>query len=480
MQYSNLTGGLSEADTELLENDIESSIILNLIINSFPSNLFIFNRDGLILDYKSKDTDLLQISPSKFLNKNICNFLTPEVNKKFINGFIKINAGSPVVRFESKICIGGNNKIFEVKLLPHANQKIVGIFKDITEKRELENNFNTLWDSSVDGLVLIENGRIIKANPAFSYISGIPIQDLSNKSINDLLLTSNDEIINSQAISIIPDYDSKIVNKSMTFVSNKTVEVEVSYSLVNQDSASTVLGIFREAGAKKNFEEKYLLLEKLAILGKYSTYIAHEIKTSLASIKMCLDIFRDDFTSTKRLHKIYELFQSETNRLNKLSKTILQFARPTEPIIVSINLKAFFDKLAEFNSVKFFKKHIEFVNNCPSIYSKGDYSKLQSAFLNMIDNSVESINENGKIQVNTKINKEKNRVSIFLEDNGQGCKEPEKLFEPYYTSKVTGTGLGLAISKKNIEEQNGTVKLVSSRQGSTIFEVQLPYEEHNG
>jgi PAS domain S-box-containing protein len=480
MAYGNLTGGIAAEDAEILKNDLESSVVLNLIINSFPDNLFIFDKDGLILDYKTKDTDILQYNPIEVLNKNIKYFLAPDISKKFTAGFLKIISGTPVVKFECSIFIGGKNKIFEIKLLPLINEKIIGIFKDITEKRETEKIFNELWENSSDGLLLIQDKTIIKANRAFTEISGLAFGEIIGKHISDLILKPEKENCETQDIDIISDAGMDIVSKELTFISNKTAELEVSYSFVDHNSNETVLGIYREAGIHHNYDEKYLLLEKFAILGKYSTYIAHEIKTSLASIKMCLDVFRDDFTATKRLHKIYELFMGETNRLNKLSRTILQFARPSEFIHIAINIKSFFDKINEINSIRFAKKNIEFINNCPPVHINGDYAKLQSAFTNMIDNSVESINENGTIEVSLAINQEKNKISIFLKDNGKGLKEPEKLFEPYYTSKANGTGLGLAIAKRNIEEHKGIVKLVSSLQGNTMFEVQLPYEGNNG
>ena len=480
MVYGNLTGGISAEDTEIFKNDPESSVVLNLIINSFPDNLFIFNKEGLILDYKTKDTDILQYNPVEVLNKNIKFFLAPDISKKFTSGFLKIISGTPVVKFECSIFISGKNKIFEVKLLPLLDEKIIGIFKDVTERREAEKIFNELWENSSDGLILIQDKKIIKANRAFTEISGLPMGEILGKHFSDLLLKPEKEPALDFEPGIIPQSGADIIKEKMTFISNKTAELEVSYSFVDHNSTETVLGLYREAGIHHSYDEKYLLLEKLAILGKYSTYIAHEIKTSLASIKMCLDVFRDDFTATKRLYKIYELFLGEANRLNKLSRTILQFARPSEFIHIAINVKSFFDKINEINSARFAKKNIEFINKCTPVHINGDYAKLQSAFTNMIDNSVESINENGNIEVSLAINQEKNKISIFLKDNGKGLKEPEKLFEPYYTSKANGTGLGLAIARKNIEEHKGIIKLVSSFQGNTIFEIQLPYEEHNG
>ena len=49
----------------------------------------------------------------------------------------------------------------------------------------------------------------------------------------------------------------------------------------------------------------------------------------------------------------------------------------------------------------------------------------------------------------------------------------KKIFEPFYTTKSSGTGLGLAVARKIIELHNGTIELVSSRKGETIFQIEL-------
>jgi hypothetical protein len=68
-------------------------------------------------------------------------------------------------------------------------------------------------------------------------------------------------------------------------------------------------------------------------------------------------------------------------------------------------------------------------------------------------------------------------IIIIVRDTGKGIKEDVKIFEPFFTTKSSGTGLGLSVAQKIVEQHKGRIKLVSSEQGKTIFEITLPFKE---
>ncbi|MEE9574280.1 MAG: ATP-binding protein, partial [Candidatus Neomarinimicrobiota bacterium] len=78
------------------------------------------------------------------------------------------------------------------------------------------------------------------------------------------------------------------------------------------------------------------------------------------------------------------------------------------------------------------------------------------------------------IEFTSCVNKEYGLLDIFLKDNGCGFTNPNKVFEPFFTTKSSGTGLGLPIAKKIVEQNNGTIELVSSKPCETIFKISLP------
>ena len=116
-----------------------------------------------------------------------------------------------------------------------------------------------------------------------------------------------------------------------------------------------------------------------------------------------------------------------------------------------------------------------FVSNTKNnYYIKGDSEQLYRAFLNLIKNSIEAINEKkqkdsnllGKIDV--EINKNNEYIEIKMLDNGPGFNDTTNILKPYYTTKKDGTGLGLPIVAKIINEHNGEIEFVKIPKGAEI------------
>jgi signal transduction histidine kinase len=110
------------------------------------------------------------------------------------------------------------------------------------------------------------------------------------------------------------------------------------------------------------------------------------------------------------------------------------------------------------------------------IVIKVDKDKIKQVLLNLIKNALESVNNNGKIDIKVGFTDE-NRV--FFEITNDGPPIPpeikEKLFTPFLTTKSNGTGLGLAICKKIIEEEHkGKIYLVKSDDTETSFRFEIP------
>jgi two-component system sensor histidine kinase AtoS len=120
------------------------------------------------------------------------------------------------------------------------------------------------------------------------------------------------------------------------------------------------------------------------------------------------------------------------------------------------------------------QKQIKIQNHIGEEKVFADAQNIQSLFTQLIDNSIEAIGNNGVIEFTTKVNKEYELLDIFIKDNGCGFTNPNKVFEPFFTTKSSGTGLGLAIAKKIVEQHNGSINLVSSKPGETIFKISLP------
>lgn len=230
---------------------------------------------------------------------------------------------------------------------------------------------------------------------------------------------------------------------------------------------------------KKEMEHRLLIEEelrkadKLATIGKMSAILAHEIRNPLNSIKINADILIDTANFTDNQKKRIKIIQKEVDRLNNLVKDVLLFSRQTELLNTEFVFNIFLEGLHSQLKDYFTEKKINFYYETPEVKIKGDVEKLKQVFLNLIINASDAIFENGTIKIKAYIDNEKQRFYVDIIDNGSGVPNPDKLFEPFHTTKNLGTGLGLSISQNILKQHNGDLYLVSSKPTETIFRIEL-------
>jgi signal transduction histidine kinase len=278
---------------------------------------------------------------------------------------------------------------------------------------------------------------------------------------------------------------SRIIAQPITLLKEKAVEIEKgNFAVKVEYNSSDEIGELSQAfnrmafsldkniTERKKLESEILRSEKLAALGKMSAVLAHEIKTPLTSIKMNVDILNQTLSLRPDDKEAFQIIGKEINRLTELVKEVLQVSRTAPLNLSKLNLKYFVYEIFHQVESDSKQKQISFINNTIEVEFAGDEDKLRQVLLNMIQNSIDAIKKTGKITISSHL--VDNYLIIRITDDGCGIEEPNNIFDPFFTTKVSGTGLGLSISQKIIEQHNGTLSLISSRSGETIFEIKLP------
>ena len=105
----------------------------------------------------------------------------------------------------------------------------------------------------------------------------------------------------------------------------------------------------------------------------------------------------------------------------------------------------------------------------------GNEDALLGAVMNLLNNAIEAIAGNGEI-ILTVQQIDQASLQIKIQDNGPGIddKTRQRLFEPFYTTKVKGTGLGLAVVDSVARAHSGSVYCESNKDGGASFILQLP------
>jgi len=224
-----------------------------------------------------------------------------------------------------------------------------------------------------------------------------------------------------------------------------------------------VMEIRRDITNRTALEMRVQQSEKMAAIGELSTYIAHEIRNPLFAIGgFANSLLRSTHLSDADREKA-EIILQESKRLDKILKSTLNFARPTDAAESRVNLNALATDCAELLGIGSREKGVEFrleiMDNVAM--AQGDADLIKNCCINLIKNALEALPGGGAITVRTGMNT--HFVFIEVEDTGPGI-PPElrdKVFNPFFSTKDQGAGLGLAMTKKIVEDMGGKVQLHS-------------------
>ena len=152
-----------------------------------------------------------------------------------------------------------------------------------------------------------------------------------------------------------------------------------------------------------------------------------------------------------------------------------------KPVLKRTNIKKIIDGAINLYALSSSKINFKLKCKKEEFTIFADEEQLNRVFINLIKNSVESLEEktkkNGEFagKIHIEIKDENNYIYCSVEDNGIGFsdKNLNKIVEPYFTTKVKGTGLGLAIVNKIISDHNGKIYFKSTYDGAKV-EVSLP------
>ncbi len=228
--------------------------------------------------------------------------------------------------------------------------------------------------------------------------------------------------------------------------------------------------------------------ERLASLGVLAAGVAHEIRNPLAAIKCRLFSLKKELPDNLRENEDLAVIQSEINRLERIVKDFLLFARPSEPSFAIMPGQSILIDVQNLLQPQLAKKAIELkLHLGDPVWIRADKQQLQQALINIVQNAAESIECGGTINLRIKTGSAKLEkrampmVVIEVADTGKGipADAEKRIFDPFYSTKDAGTGLGLPIAARIIEKHGGFIQYQTQQNQGTTFSLMLPRMEQD-
>ncbi len=460
---------LARSYVEEIRNKIQSDIVL-IAFDTNKSKKFLNDN---IDEYKRflntqkiiRDVDEIHIIDVDknllFTTINNSQFFVPPVDKalnlvleddrplKIINAPENISAA--IMRLQNF----DNRFLYVVKYLEKE------ISKYLTESQEAINFYYTVEEKSTGIKISFAIIYIILVSVLLFVSISIAIRFSSRffRSINNLIYASSsigEGNFDAKVPEVKTDKDLEILNKNFNLMIDRL----------------------------KTQQKKLIINERHEAWGSLARKLAHEIRNPLTPIQLTIDRLREKYSNllkekdSENFKDNLKIINNQIKQIGNLVNEFSDFARMPKPTLRENNLIILLKE-----NIKLLKEldnsiDINLSSNSEKIILNSDKEQISRVFLNLIKNSIESIQEktendsNFNKKITIELTENDGHINLVIVDNGIGFEKFSEnindILNPYFTTKKNGTGLGLSIVNKIINDHNGKIEFIPRNDGAEI------------
>jgi two-component system NtrC family sensor kinase len=367
--------------------------------------------------------------------------------------------------------------------------QIRGLMLDVTEQKtfqsqlQRERDFNQKILNTTQSMILVLDtaGLISYANRR-CFEAGYREDELIGHRLVDWVETSHRG--DFEAALETTAHGQQVENLELRVRRSDTSMGHFSISLSpmrdEQNTVNSVVVVMTDITDAALLQAKLAHSEKMATIGRLVSGVAHEVNNPLAAILGFTDLLLENPQVPENAREDLQIILQETQRTKDIVQDLLSFARqrPVQRELVQVN--SVLRQTIKLRSYDFASHGVEVVEEFDEKLSPalGDSQQLQQVFLNILNNAYDAVQESGqrgRIAIRTRLRGES--IEVAVTDNGTGIADPERIFDPFYTTKQAGkgTGLGLSICYGIVRAHGGEILCWNnSEQRGSTFVVRVP------
>ncbi len=250
-----------------------------------------------------------------------------------------------------------------------------------------------------------------------------------------------------------------------------------------QGRVTSFIETIRDVTEKKKMESQLIESSRLAAMGSLAMGVAHEINNPLCIILGFAQSLLKSVPENAPSYCELKIIEEECQRCAGIVQDLLAYARPSPSHKRPSDIAEIMQSSLALMRLHFQKKKIIVTESydpaCPPI--SADPKKIQQVFINLLLNAVDSITDNGAIDIRLETPDPNGWTCVTISDNGCGIDDAliPRIFDPFISTKFThGSGLGLSICRSIIQEHGGTIEIQSRKNAGAKAIIFLPNGEN--
>jgi PAS domain S-box-containing protein len=349
--------------------------------------------------------------------------------------------------------------------------------------RMVKNKYENVLQHMDSGIAIFDGDGILSfVNLQMAKLLDIPRKALIGSNLTDLLY--HPQLKTATKRIVLRIYKEMFYRRSRYLefqdASGRHLLVTVTYG--DQLEGDYLFSV-KDVTEFKQIEQSAYQNDKLAMLGKIAASIAHEIRNPLTSIRGFIQLLRPHLLQLGK-EEYSRIILAEIDRANDIIYEFLNSSKPSAPMKQNVLINSLLKEVILLSDSEALMKGCQINHETydEDLTISIDVKQIKQVILNIVRNAMDAIGEldderSGRIDIITR--RDGSYGEITIRDNGKGMDltTKAKLFDPFYTTKVSGTGLGLSVSYRIVRNHGGSIRVTSNAGEGTEFNIYLPLVE---
>jgi PAS domain S-box-containing protein len=346
--------------------------------------------------------------------------------------------------------------------------------------RAAEARYRSLVETATDAIFCLGLDMTIQlANPAAAALYHFPSnQVMTGLSFLRLVAPSQRAYVESKLATVVSGRhfagDYQMVRQD-----GLEFPAEVNAAAVEDDNGepAAITVIVRDVTVRQRMEQYVRRTERLAAMGQMAAVLAHEIRNPLQAIQSSVELVVDYLVDPAEREEYLRHSFQEIERLTEITNRVLNFSDPERVTFYAISVGELLQRVLALVDQRLVLANIhlsrEIPEDLPAVYVSPD--QMTQVLVHLLVNAIEAMPEGGRIEVRGWLKEDFVHVAVTNSGPPVAPELLDRIFDPFFSTKVTGAGLGLTISDSIVQQHGGvlSVQNLADDQGVT-FTVALP------
>ena len=353
--------------------------------------------------------------------------------------------------------------------------------------------FRTLFERSVDAIVVHRDGAVLDGNAALvDLVGATSIDELVGRSLIDFIPEDEHRATAVERLALLARGEVPGMPADLTMVrlDGERREIEVIGIPVERRDGLVALTLVRDQTERRRARARLMQSERLASVGSLAAGVAHELNNPMAYVIANLEVVEEELdelagaSPSQRLREVQDAVREAregAERARRIVRDLRTFSRVDDERFIPVDVHRLLDVAANMamTEIRHRARLLKAYGDVPLV--EADEARLTQVFVNLLVNAAHAIPEGNaddhEIRVVTETDVD-GRCRIRVEDSGHGIPDHirSRIFDPFFTTKPVGvgTGLGLSLCHSFLESFGGTIRADNQPDGGAVFTLVLP------